>query len=65
MITVNGDSHPWHQGLNVTQVLREKNFIFPMIIVKVNDKFIPKTEYEKTTVNDGDDFWAIHLISGG
>ncbi|MDI6739657.1 MAG: sulfur carrier protein ThiS [Candidatus Edwardsbacteria bacterium] len=65
MITVNGNEHPWHKGLTVEQVLREKNYIFPMIIVKINDTFVPEDKYGATPVDDGDDFWAIHLIAGG
>ena len=65
MLKVNGQDHTWHQGLNVSLLLKEKNYIFPMIIVKVNDRFIPKAEYDDTVINDGDDIQAIHLISGG
>ncbi len=65
MLKVNGQDHTWHQGLNVSLLLKEKNYIFPMIIVKVNDRFIPKAEYNDTVINDGDDIQAIHLISGG
>ena len=65
MLKVNGQDHAWHQGLNVSLLLKEKNYIFPMIIVKVNDRFIPKAEYDDTLINDGDDIQAIHLISGG
>jgi sulfur carrier protein len=65
MITVNGNQHPWRHGLTVTGVLAEKNYVFPMIIVKINDTFVPEDKYGTTPVNDGDDFWAIHLIAGG
>lgn len=65
MLKVNGQDHTWHQGLNVSLLLKEKKYIFPMIIVKVNDRFIPKAEYNNTVINDGDDIQAIHLISGG
>ena len=65
MITVNGEGHPWHGGLTVRQLLKEKNYIFPMIIVKINDRFIPRTGYDGAAIADGDDVWVIHLISGG
>jgi sulfur carrier protein len=65
MITVNGNTHPWREGLTVKEVLDEKNYIFPMIIVKINDAFVPEDQYEVTPIRDGDDFWAIHLIAGG
>lgn len=65
MLKVNGQDHPWHPGLNVSLLLKEKNYIFHAIIVRVNDKYIPSEDYEKTIINDGDDVQAIHLITGG
>jgi thiamine biosynthesis protein ThiS len=65
MLKLNGQDHPWHPGLTVSSLLREKNYIFHAIIVRVNDQFIPSDEYDGTAVNDGDDVQAIHLISGG
>ena len=65
MLKVNGQSHPWRQGMTVSSLLREKNYIFHAIIVRINDRFVPSEEYDRTAVNDGDDVQAIHLISGG
>lgn len=49
----------------MSDVLREKNYVFPMIIVKIDDRFVHHDNYDVTPVEDGADFWAIHLISGG
>jgi thiamine biosynthesis protein ThiS len=65
MLKVNGQDHPWHPGLTVARLLKEKNYIFHAIIVRVNDKYVPSEEYDKTAINDGDDIQAIHLITGG
>lgn len=65
MLKVNGQDHPWHQRMTVSALLREKNYIFHAIIVRINDRFVPGEEYDSTTINDGDDVQAIHLISGG
>ena len=65
MLKVNGQDHPWHPGLTVSSLLKEKNYIFHAIIVRVNDKHIPNEEYDSTAIKDGDDVQAIHLITGG
>ncbi len=65
MIKVNGEDHPWRPGMTVRDVLREKNYVFPMIIVKIDDRFVHHDDYDATPVVDGADFWAIHLLTGG
>jgi sulfur carrier protein len=65
MIKVNGTEHPWRQGLNIKQLLEEKNFVYHAIIVRINEKFIPPEEYEASGIKDGDSVEAIHLITGG
>ena len=65
MIKVNGEDHPWHQGLSITQLLREKNYVFPMIIVQINGDFVPEEKYPTAMVGDGDDVAVIHLLTGG
>ncbi|MBI4726457.1 sulfur carrier protein ThiS [candidate division TA06 bacterium] len=65
MIKVNGEQHPWRQGLNVTKLLAEKNYVFHAIIVRINEKFIPPEEYDAALISDGDSVETIHLITGG
>ena len=51
--------------MSVEQLLKIKNFTFPMIIIKINGKLIKKENYSDSIVKDGDDVTALHLISGG
>ncbi len=65
MITVNGRSFPWEEGLTVRKLLDKKNYTFAMIVVKINGRHIPPDEYETALINDGDDVQVIHMITGG
>ena len=65
MIKVNGTEHPWRQGLNITELLKEKNYVYHAIIVRLNEKFVPPEEYQAAMISDGDNVEAIHLITGG
>ncbi len=65
MITVNGERHPWHAGLTVTQLLKEKNYVFPMIIVQINGAHVREEDYPAAPIADRDDVAVIHLITGG
>jgi len=51
--------------MSIAQLLIEKNFIFKMLVIKVNDKVIRKQEYESCIVKDGDNVVVLHLVSGG
>jgi sulfur carrier protein len=64
-ITVNGDEHPWRQGLTVEQLLKEKIFTFPMKIVFVNKKLVKKDRYAAAEIEDGDVVEVVHLTGGG
>jgi sulfur carrier protein len=51
--------------LSVTEFLILKKFSFKMRIVKINGTFIPKDEYDKTLIKDGDNVQMLYLMSGG
>jgi sulfur carrier protein len=51
--------------LTVSELLQVKNFTFKMLVVRINNKGIPKEDYDQTIINDGDEVLVLHLISGG
>ncbi len=55
----------WKEGMTVNSILEVLNFTFPMIIVSVNGKVVPKSEYGTTTIEDNAEVKVIHLIAGG
>ncbi|EYE87327.1 thiamine biosynthesis protein ThiS [Fervidicella metallireducens AeB] len=65
MIKLNGREFQWNGSLTVKEILEINKFLYPKIIVMVNDEFIPPEEYETTSINDGDDVKIIHLLAGG
>ncbi|MEI6472998.1 MAG: sulfur carrier protein ThiS [Holophagaceae bacterium] len=65
MIHVNEEPLAWHEGMTVRDILRAKNYRFPMLIIHVNGLLIPKPDYDTTTVPDAAIVQVIHLISGG
>jgi sulfur carrier protein len=65
MIKVNGRSKAWEENITVDLLLEKCKYTFPLIIVKVNGKYIPKGKYKDTMIADGDDVQVIHSIAGG
>ena len=50
--------------LTVRLLLDRMNFSFPLIIVKVNGLLVPRDDYGKASVHEGDRVEVIHLMSG-
>ena len=51
--------------ISIAQLLVLKNFIFKMLVIKVNEQVVKKQDYETTIVKDGDHVVILHLVSGG
>jgi len=52
-------------SLSITELLKEKNFTFKMLVIKVNEKLVKREEYDTFFVKNGDNVNVLHLISGG
>ena len=65
MIKVNGRDKEWEKNLTVDLLLEKCKYTFPLIMVKVNDKYISKEKYKDTAIIDGDDVQVVHSIAGG
>ena len=65
MIKVNTEDYPWTRPLSVQELLDEKGYIFPHIVVRINGQYVEEDDYPKQLVQDGDDVLVLHLMAGG
>lgn len=65
MIRVNGEPLNWSPGKTVRDVIRERNFRFPLLIVRIDGRLVPRGSYDDTRIPDGAEVDVIHLMSGG
>jgi len=65
MIKVNGRDREWEENLTVELLLKKCKYSFPLIMVKVSGKYIPKEKYKDTAIMNEDDVQVIHSIAGG
>lgn len=65
MIRVNDEPVAWQGGMTVRQMLRACNYIFPLVIVTVNDTLVNRGDFDTTAVPDEAVVKVIHLMSGG
>lgn len=64
-IEVNGKEVEWIKNENIKDLLKRMKYTFPLIIVKINDKIIPRPEFSNVTVPNNSKIAVIHMISGG
>jgi len=64
-IIVNGKTIDYIEQETVSDLLNRMHYTFPLIIVKINDKLIKRTQYDKTIIPDNAIIDVVHMISGG
>lgn len=64
-IEVNGRNVEWVKNETVEALLRRMKYTFPLVVVKINDKVVPKEDFSKAVVPDNSKIAVIHMISGG
>lgn len=65
MIEVNGEKMAWREGMTVRDVLLERRFRFPLLIIRIDGVLVPREAYDRTEVPDGSVVDVLHLMSGG
>ena len=64
-IEVNGRNVEWVENESVKDLLKRMKYTFPLVVVKINDKLIPRTDFSEVTVPDNSKIAVVHMISGG
>lgn len=53
------------EEMTVDQMLEIKKFSFKMRVIKINGRFIRKSDYSTAVIRDGDNVQMLYLMSGG
>lgn len=65
MITVNGKSQFWYEGMTVKDLLEDLEDSHHYAVIRVNDKHVSRPYFEKTLIPDNSKVFLISLIAGG
>jgi len=65
MIKVAGKEHPWREGLTVADLLNELADDYQYAVVRINENYISKINFDKTTIPDDTEVFLIPMIAGG
>jgi thiamine biosynthesis protein ThiS len=55
----------FEEGITIKSVIEKMNYIYPKLVVRVNDVLIEKEDYDKTVLFEKDDVKIYHLLAGG
>jgi len=64
-IEVNGRKVEFVENENVKDLLKRMKYTFPLVVVKINDKVVPRSDFLEVVVPDNSKIAVIHMISGG
>ena len=65
-ITINGKETNLAEGLTVSQLLVEENVKMPeMVSVELNEQILKRSEFESTTLKQGDKVEFLYFMGGG
>ena len=65
MIRVNGVEEPWKEGLTVQGYLEQNGYRTNRIAVERNGEIVPKADYDRTLLSDGDSLEVVSFVGGG
>ena len=65
-LIVNGDETSAQDNLTVTELLSELSVKMPdMVSVELNDRILKRSEFEQTSLSDGDKVEFLYFMGGG
>jgi thiamine biosynthesis protein ThiS len=65
MITVAGHSIDWHEGMTISDLLDEINDAHPYAVVRINQTYISRPNFDRTAVPDHAEVYLIPMVAGG
>ena len=65
MLKVNGTEREWTPGLTVAGLLERENYRKERVAVERNRDIIPRAEFDKVLLEDGDVLEVVSFMGGG
>lgn len=64
-IEVNGRKIDWIENESVTKLLKRMKYTFPLVVVKINNEIVLRSDFKIKVIPDDSNIDVIHMISGG
>lgn len=62
---LNNRIEEWKPDLTIQNVLEQKDFIFKLLVVKIDGKLVKRSDYATAIIPREADVQILHLMSGG
>ena len=65
MIKVADHTIDWHEGMTISDLLIAINDPHPYAVVRIDQTYISRPNFEKTTIPDNAEVFLIPMVAGG
>lgn len=65
MIKVADHTIDWHAGMTISDLLIEINDPHPYAVVRINQTYVTRPNFDKTTIPDNAEVYLIPMVAGG
>lgn len=65
MISIDGEHLPWTEGMTVADLLKEIQGTRHYAVVRVNDIYVSKPNFEKFLIPNQSKIYLIPMVAGG
>ena len=65
MIKVSDKTISWHEGMTISDLLSELDDPHPYAVVRIDENYISRPSFDKTTIPDDSEVFLIPMIAGG
>ena len=65
MIKVSDNTIAWHEGMTITDLLIELGDPHPYAVVRINQTYVSRPDFDNTTIPDDAKVFLIPMIAGG
>lgn len=65
MIKVSDNIVTWHEGMTISDLLDELGDPHPYAVVRINDNYVSRPNFDNTTIPDDAEVFLIPMIAGG
>lgn len=65
MIKVSDKTVTWQAGMTITDLLKEIDDDHPYAVVRINDRYIARPDFDRTAIPNNSEVFLIPMIAGG
>lgn len=65
MVVINGVSREGCEGKLLSELLREEGYRAEQVAAEINGEIIPRSQFDRTVLKDGDHLEIVSFVGGG